>query len=150
MASVSFEVPGKPHAKQRPKFARRGRFVTTYTPDETINAETFIRLTAAPHFDAPLSGPVAIEVLAVFQPPASWSGAKTRRMLGSAHLQKPDYDNVIKTVGDALNGIAYADDAQIAEARCRKVWGQVAKTVVTVRTLEDRAALPLLEISVAS
>jgi Holliday junction resolvase RusA-like endonuclease len=131
---VIFEIPGKPHAKQR---ARGGRF-GHYTPKETVAAETFIRLTAAPLFAEPIAGPVGLDILAVFEPPKSWSAAKRKRMLGSAHIQRPDFDNIEKSVCDALNGIAYADDGQIAEARTVKRWGPVAKTVVTVRALEVR------------
>lgn len=134
MTGVTFEIPGKPHAKQR---ARAGRF-GHYTPKETVNAETFIRLTAAPLFPEPLAGPVALDILAVFEPPKSWSKAKTKRMLGGPHIQRPDFDNIEKTVCDALNGVAYADDGQIAEARTIKRWGPKACTVITVRPLEDR------------
>jgi Holliday junction resolvase RusA-like endonuclease len=101
-----------------------------------VNAETMIRLTAAQLFPAPYDGPVSIDVLAVFAPPASWSKAKTNRTLGKLHIQRPDFDNLQKTICDALSGVAYRDDGQIGEARCRKVWGQVAKTVITVRALE--------------
>ena len=133
---ISFEIPGTPHAKQR---ARVGRF-GGYTPKATVNAETFIRLAAAPLFPEPLQGPLGLEIVAVFAPPQSWSGAKVRRMLGSAHVQRPDLDNLAKTVCDGLNGVAYADDAQLAELRCIKRWGAVAKTVVTIRPLEPADA----------
>lgn len=135
---VTFEVPGTPHAKQRPRATRRG---IMFTPKETVNAETFIRLIASPHFPAPLTGPVAIDVTAIFQPPKSWSGVKIRRSIGAPHCQRPDLDNLQKTVGDALNGVAYVDDAQVAEFACRKLWGRVAKTVVTIRPIGAAADL---------
>lgn len=132
---ITFEIPGRPHAKQRARSTRTGRH---YTPNATVNAETFIRLTAAQHFAAPWEGPVALDVLAVFEPAASWSKAKRGRLLGAAHVQRPDLDNVAKSVCDGMNGVAFADDAQIADFRCRKVWGPVAKTIVTLRRLEER------------
>lgn len=137
MSEVRFTVPGKPHAKQR---ARSGKGFT-FTPKETVNAETFIRLTAAPYFSTPFAGPVALDVIAIFQPPPSWSGAKVRRALGGPHAQRPDLDNIQKSIADALNGIAYADDGQIAEFNCRKVWGEVAQTVVVVRSLVEPEGL---------
>lgn len=131
MTPVAFEIPGDPHAKKRPRFGN-GR---TYTPQETINAETFIRLTAAPMFAEPFDCAVALDITAIFAPPKSWSARKTAATLGAPHTQRPDLDNIVKTVADALNGVAYADDGQIAEAACRKVWGPVAKTVVVVRPI---------------
>lgn len=128
---MTFEVPGRPHAKQRPRVVGR----VAFTPKETVNAETFIRLTAAPHFPAPIDGPVSIEITAVFVPAASWSKAKQARALGGPHVQRPDLDNLAKSATDALNGVAYFDDGQIAEMTCRKVWGPAAKTVVTVRPM---------------
>ena len=50
-------------------------------------------------------------------------------------MQKPDADNVGKIVLDALNKIAYIDDSQVAQVEVSKVWGPVARTVVSVRTL---------------
>lgn len=35
-------------------------------------------------------------------------------------VTKPDADNVLKAVLDALNGVAYADDSQVVETRCVK------------------------------
>lgn len=45
-------------------------------------------------------------------------------MLGSAHTQRPDLDNITKSIADGLNGVAYADDGQIAETEAIKRWGQ--------------------------
>lgn len=126
--TVTFEVPGRPHAKQRARSA--GRVV--YTPKATVNAETFIRLTAAPHFVEPLIGPIRLMVVAYFVPPPSWSKRKREAALGGLHTQRPDFDNIQKSVCDALNGVAYVDDSQIAEATCRKEWGARERTVITV------------------
>lgn len=36
------------------------------------------------------------------------------------HTKKPDADNVLKAVLDALNGLAWVDDAQVFSATVRK------------------------------
>lgn len=126
---VTFEIPGTPHAKQRARSGFGGRH---YTPTKTVNAEAVVRLTAAQHFREPLAGPVRLEVLAVFAPPASWSKRKTAAMLGKPHVQRPDLDNIYKSVCDGLNGIAYADDGQVAEVAAVKRWGPRAHIVVTI------------------
>ena len=43
-----FEVMGTPVAKGRPKFARRGNFVSTYTPEKTVNYENLVQLDKYP------------------------------------------------------------------------------------------------------
>lgn len=65
---------------------------------------------------------------------------KLQRHLGRFHAQRPDADNLTKLVGDALNGIAYLDDSQIAETFARNVWGPTAQTVVIVAPLEAMCA----------
>lgn len=37
-------------------------------------------------------------------------------------VQRPDVDNLAKSLLDALNGVAYNDDAQIVDLRVQKRW----------------------------
>lgn len=37
-------------------------------------------------------------------------------------LKKPDMDNIVKVVADALNGVAYHDDTQIALLSASKIY----------------------------
>ncbi|MEG2395214.1 MAG: RusA family crossover junction endodeoxyribonuclease, partial [Ruthenibacterium sp.] len=45
---------------------------------------------------------------------------------------KPDMDNVVKVVADALNGIAYHDDSGIVEMRIAKRYGNPERLVVRI------------------
>lgn len=142
---MTFSIPGKPFAKQRPKFSRaRG---VAYTPKETVQFENVVRAIAAEIFSQPLQGPIGVHVLAVFEPAKSWSRRKRADHLGQWHLQKPDADNVLKAVLDGLSRIAFADDSQVADQRCRKVWGEKAETVVTITALDPpkRKEITLLD-----
>ena len=40
---VNFTVEGNPVGKQRARYAKRGNFVQTYTPDKTRNYESLIK-----------------------------------------------------------------------------------------------------------
>jgi len=131
---VTFEIPGKPFAKQRPRFSRRnGR---AFTPKETISFERQVGVIAAQYFDRPFSGPVRLSVAATFEPAKSWSKKKVAGHINRPHTQRPDGDNILKAVSDGLNRIAFEDDAQIAAFSFSKVWGPVARTVVTVEAME--------------
>jgi len=54
--------------------------------------------------------------------PASWGVKKRVAMRGTRHRQKPDIDNLLKAVFDAL----YSDDAIISEVHAIKVWAETA------------------------
>lgn len=133
MRPVLLEIPGKPFGKQRPRFGN-GR---TYTPKETVSFERTVAVLAQPLFAQPFSGPVAIEIIATFEPPASWSRKRRESAIGTPHIQRPDFDNIQKAICDALNRIAYEDDGQIASAHCVKRWGERAGTTVIIRGLTD-------------
>jgi len=129
---VTFEIPGKPFAKQRPRATRQGR---VYTPKETVSFERQVAAIAAEYFGEPFTGPVKLSVLATFEPAKSWSKKKTQEHLGKAHTQRPDLDNIAKAIKDALNRIAWVDDSQVSEMVTRKVWGPHPKTVIAVEPL---------------
>lgn len=127
---VTLTIPGRPYAKKRPRFSRKiGR---AFNPAENAVAEASIGAIAVPHFPTPFPGPVRVEVIATFAIPASWSKRKAAEHLHRPHCQKPDGDNLLKAVKDALNRIAWADDGQVYDARVRKVWGLVDQTVIHV------------------
>ena len=130
--NATFEILGQPVAKQRPRMARNGR---VYTPAKTVAFEKAVRSIAAPHFPAPLHGPVKVTVWATFQPPVSWTKKKTAANMNRPHTQRPDLDNIAKAICDSLNGLAYVDDNQVAAISARKIWGPTARTVVTVETI---------------
>ena len=133
MTRISFTVPGKPYAKKRPRFSRKsGR---AFDPAENGKAEASIGHLAAIHFQTPLTGAVAVEIVATFAIPKSWSKRKAAEHLHRPHIQRPDGDNILKAVKDALNRIAWADDCQVADERVRKVWGLVDQTVIHVEAL---------------
>jgi Holliday junction resolvase RusA-like endonuclease len=130
---TTFVIPGRPFGKQRPRFSRKsGR---AFTPAETVSYERTVAMIAMLHFPTPITGPVRLEVHAMFKPAASWSLKKRNAAQGQPHVQKPDLDNLIKGVSDALNRIAFADDSHISEIRCSKEWGECDQIAVSVVAL---------------
>ena len=43
MFMVTFKVDANPVGKQRARYARRGNFISTYTPEKTRTYETLIK-----------------------------------------------------------------------------------------------------------
>ena len=106
---VIVEVP-EIVGKQRPRFdPRRG---SAYMPKKTTDAEAMIRSAWMEQVGgrwADFRGPV--EVTVTFKRELAKSNPKFWK--GRDDLGKPDLDNALKCVLDALNGIAYRDDAQV-------------------------------------
>ena len=126
--TIVFSVPGEPKGKARPKVTRtKSGASLTYTPDKTVAYEELVRLRfseAAEGKRLEAGKPVRLRIVAFFGVPAS--KPKKTKLLMLQNLirptKKPDFDNVFKIVCDALNGLAYADDAQIVEAQITKVF----------------------------
>ena len=47
--------------------------------------------------------------------------------------RKPDIDNVLKVVLDALNGVAYKDDSRVVAVSARKVYSMTPKLVIEMK-----------------
>ena len=78
--------------------------------------------------------PVTLRIVARFLPPKSTSKKRTALMLDGKELplKKPDIDNIVKVVADALNGVAYHDDTQIIMVVAKKVYSSLEGLDVTV------------------
>ena len=129
---VVFMLKGKPQGKGRPRVTMHG----TYTPRKTVAYENAIR---AAYPGGYFTGAVMLKVMAFFAPPKSTSKKKRAEMLGRYYTHKPDGDNVLKIVKDALNGIAYNDDAQVVDEQCCRFYGTEDAVVVMLQEVEIRS-----------
>ena len=141
---VTFCVPGEPVGKGRPRFCRVGKGVRTYTPPKTAEYEARVRAAfEAAHggFRLPEGVPLRLSVMAVFSVPKSTSKRRAREMIDGKvpHTKKPDADNVLKAVADALAGVAFADDAAIVEMHIEKRYGSDPLTAVALSVVERYA-----------
>jgi Holliday junction resolvase RusA-like endonuclease len=125
MLIVNFEIPGDPVPKGRPRFARRGTFVQTYTDSKTLEYETLVGFKARQAIGAsePLKGHLTVFLYLRYAVPASYSKKRTEACLnGLEYPKRVDLDNCYKSITDAMNGIVYADDSQIVEAHILKCY----------------------------
>ena len=49
--------------------------------------------------------------------------------------KKPDMDNVVKMIADALNQVAYKDDTQIVDCQVRKFFSEEPRVEVIIRQI---------------
>lgn len=130
---IRIVIPGKPFAKQRPRFSTRSG--QAFTPSETVSFERAVGLIAAKKIETPLDGPLRLDIRAFFTPAASKSRKRRAAMVGTPHVQRPDLDNIQKAILDGLNRIAFGDDSQVAEMSSGKEWDDRERTEITITRL---------------
>ena len=120
---IEITVPGAPVGKARPRVTRSGH---AYTPEKTRAYEQKVKLCwkqqSGEHF--PPGAGICVEIAAYMPIPSSLSMRKQETLFGKEHLKKPDLDNVIKAILDALNGCAYGDDSAIWMVTASKYYGK--------------------------
>jgi Holliday junction resolvase RusA-like endonuclease len=135
MSSLVFTVPGLPQGKGRARFGN-GR---AYTPAKTVAYEGLIALAGQQAMGnrALIEAPIYLMVDAFFPIPKSWPKARKQAATSSLvwHVAKPDADNILKAVGDGLNGVVWKDDTQIAFAKITKQYAEVPRLQVIVEVL---------------
>jgi len=135
MTTIRFFVSGEPKPQPRPRaWARKfGAAVRAgvYDNGGADGWKAAIIAQANEHRPAaPLTGPLEIAVSFYMPRPKGHYGSgrnagKLRASAPLAHTQKPDCDNLIKAVLDAMTvGGWWGDDAQIISMRTDKQWAQ--------------------------
>ena len=149
VVEVRFSVPGEPEGKGRPRFStgysgRGGRaFVRVHTPMQTVNYENLVKVeyeNAARGFMFPDNAMLDMRIVAYYGVPKSDSKKKREQKLNGEirPTKKPDADNVVKSVADALNGIAYKDDTQIVDCQIRKFYSDKPRVEVRIIEIERK------------
>jgi Holliday junction resolvase RusA-like endonuclease len=134
---VTFMVEGTPVPKGRPRFARRGKFVSTYSPKTTVDYETKVSEAAklAMGTSEPLETPVGAYIYITLPCPSSYSKKRVAACLSGQErpTKKSDIDNYCKAIFDGMNGIVFADDSQVVSLHATKVYGTVGMVEVMVK-----------------
>lgn len=140
MKMIRFSIPGIPFGKQRPKFSRAGQYVKTYTPDQTVSYENYVKLMYQQEANGkmfPKGSMLDVRIIAYYEIPKSVSKKKQRLMLEHKirPTKKPDWDNIGKIICDSLNKIAYHDDSAVVDAQVRKFYSENPRVDVTIRRI---------------
>ena len=128
-------IPGNPIAKKRPRFTRRGKFVTTYNCQETEESRWLYEAQKQIK-DQKLEGAIGIEFKFFFQRPNSHYGTgknkgKIKANAPILHTKKPDIDNCIKFCLDCLNSV-WRDDSAVWCLRAEKTYDDNPRTEINI------------------
>ena len=142
MEAICFTVPGKPQGKAsaRTGYNPKTKQVMSHTLENTVLYENFIKTCYMQETDHTFDRgiPLSICITACFEPVKSVSKKQRELMMQDKvrPTKKPDIDNIIKAVLDALNGIAYKDDTQVVQVAASKLYRENARIDVTIEELQ--------------
>jgi Holliday junction resolvase RusA-like endonuclease len=137
---MRFIVEGKPQGKARARTVRNkytGK-VHSFTPEKTANYEDLLR------WNYKAAGGVyyaektlQVDIKAFYPIPKSFSKARRNDAIKGdvSPTTKPDCDNIIKVVLDALNGVAYYDDKQVVSVSCNKYYAERGYTEIEIKEI---------------
>lgn len=127
---IKFTIPGEPTGKARPRVTKWG----VHNTEKTVLYENLVK-TLCP--TTKLNGYIQAEILCFYGIPKSF-GIKKREDALSYKIRpdkKPDLDNIMKILLDALNGIAYEDDKQIVQAEIGKFYSYTPRVEVFLKEI---------------
>ena len=131
--TLTFVVPGKPVPQPRARVSTRGGFARSYVPRQhpihpyrVCIAEIAKAAGATVTEDA-----VSVTICATFARPKSHLNQTGLRKTAPL-LPREDVDNLAKSVLDALTGVAWHDDKQVASLQIVKSYGTAGATEVSI------------------
>lgn len=133
---IRFTVYGEPVAQGRPRASTKGGFVRMYDPKKSKDYKDYVRLAAAEHAPAALlEGPLGMVLTVYRSTPKSFSKKKAELAeVGEIRpVSKPDVDNYLKGVKDALKGVIWKDDSQVVEVFAQKRYSARPRIEVKIK-----------------
>ena len=128
---VNFTIQGKVIPKARPRVVNGH----AYTPQRTNDYEQLVRASyykAAGNRRFREGVPLTVYIEARFAIPKSTPKKRLAEMDGALYMGRPDCDNIAKSVLDALNGVAFADDSQVVSLAVVKKRAQTASVFISM------------------
>lgn len=135
---IQFTVYGEPVAQGRPRFSHQGDFVRAYDPSKSKDFKKYVKLVASQNRPNKIfEGPISMEVKIYKASLKSFSKKKAAQAEEGVlrPLTKPDVDNYVKGVKDALKSVIWRDDSQVVELHISKWYSETPRIEITIKEL---------------
>ncbi|WP_250673527.1 RusA family crossover junction endodeoxyribonuclease [Paraclostridium ghonii] len=144
---VNFMIDGEAKGKERPRFStKNGR---AFTPEQTKHYENWVKLLYRTTVNHYFESNVKMSIVCYYGITKKDMNAIVKNNIKTKEFKearakldgiirptkKPDLDNIIKSIADSLNGIAYKDDAQVVEVVSKKFYSNRPRVEVTIEDL---------------
>lgn len=132
MHQIEIYIPGKAVAQSRPRFARRGNHVATYDAAPSRDYKSWVKHCAIEVMKQKsmqiIPRDIPLKIILTVDAERPKSCPKSRPL----PVTKPDLDNVLKTIQDALEGIVYQADQQIVSISATKRYAESGGVTVVL------------------
>lgn len=126
---TTFTIPGNPIPQKQTRFANGHAY------DPSKKDKERIQNIAKQFFEKPTQEAIILQMTFCLPIPKSTSKKRMLEMIGTAHIKKPDIDNLAYLVTNALKAIAYKDDSQVFAIKIFKSYSLNPQTEVMVTTI---------------
>lgn len=152
MESVAFHVAGIPTPKGSFTRMPNGAMLpagTTASRKRVADWRMNIRNDAMHAMGERLPVRNAVRIMCEFQLPYPSSSIRKWQMGWWPHVKQPDIDKLLRALFDALTGIVWVDDSQVAFVTCNKVyaWNDRPGVHIVVDFMEDEALRTIAQMS---
>ena len=130
---ISIWIPGTPVAQSRPRFARRGKFVTTYDATPAKDYKSWVKACSVEAMANQQVELIKRDVPLLVRVMVSLPRPKTLPKKVTQPTKKPDCDNVLKGIQDAMESIVYEADQQIVAVQVRKQYADTPGVLVMIQ-----------------
>jgi len=138
---INLTVLGEPTAQARHRhFQLKGvKHVQTYDPSKGKKG-TFASILQENAPEIPLEDPILLTLIFYMpRPKGHYGTGRNEGVLKASspewHTGRPDIDNLVKFVQDALNKIYWKDDSQICQLRAVKLYSGKPRTEISIESL---------------
>lgn len=132
---LKFTIDGEVQPQERPRFSRRGSFVTTYDPPKSANYKKHVAKIAEQYkMDNLIESEIKLTIDVYRKIPKSTTKKDLKRIEEGELLpiKKPDVDNLAKGIKDGITGILWKDDSLIVELVVRKFYSHNPRAEVII------------------
>jgi Holliday junction resolvase RusA-like endonuclease len=139
---IEFTVYGEPVAQGRPRFTTINGHVKAYDPAKSRDYKQYVKLVASDHKpEKLLEGAIALHLNIYRSIPKSFS-KKKQKQAEDGELRpttKPDVDNFLKAIKDAMKGIIWRDDSQVVSVIVNKWYSENPRVEITIILMEGES-----------